>query len=112
MPNFCSKICPIGLIDITTPQIYFGERTNGYVIVRTEQAEFDYPAEAGNVFTRFEADTGIPIGGWLNRLVFALRFGDINFLLTDAIMPESKLLWRRLITAAVEEVAPFLHFDE
>ncbi len=113
LPRFLLKdLPPVGVLDITTPQIYFGERTNGYVIVRTEQAEFDYPAEAGNVFTRFEADTGIPIGGWLNRLVFALRFGDINFLLTDAIMPESKLLWRRLITERVEEVAPFLHFDD
>ncbi len=112
LPDFLVKdIPPQGKIPITKPQIYFGEKTNDYVIVRTSVDEFDYPQGGGNVFTTFEAETGIPIGSYLSRLLFALRFGDFNILLTDAIQPTSRLLWKRNIMERAQEVAPFLRFD-
>ncbi|MEZ4637196.1 MAG: UPF0182 family protein [Caldilineaceae bacterium] len=112
LPTFLVKdLPPTGVLENTTPQIYFGERTDEYVIVRTNTPEFDYPAEGGNVFTSFAADTGIEIGNLLTRVAFALRFGDINILLNGDITPESRLLWQRNIAQRAQEVAPFLRFD-
>ena len=113
LPTFILKDLPTqGLLDVTRPQIYFGERENEYVIVKTDTPEFDYPrSEGGNAFTTFDADTGIAIGNFFTRLAFAVRFADVNLLISEELSPQSQLLWRRNIAERVEEVAPFLHFD-
>ena len=113
LPTFILKdLPPQGLLPVTRPQIYFGERENEYVIVKTDTPEFDYPrSEGGNAFTSFEANTGIPIGNFFTRLSFALRFADVNLLISEELSPESQLLWRRNIQERVVEVAPFLHYD-
>lgn len=113
LPTFVLKDLPVqGILEVTRPQIYFGERTNDYVIVKTETEEFDYPrGEGGNVFTTFEGDTGINIGGFLPRLAFAIQFADINLFISQELNSESELLWRRNILLRTAEVAPFLRFD-
>lgn len=113
LPTFVLQDLPVqGILDVTRPQIYFGERTNEYVIVKTETEEFDYPrGEGGNVFTTFEGDTGIRIGGFLPRLAFAIQFADINLFISQELNAESQLLWRRNILQRTLEVAPFLRFD-
>ncbi|MCB0047727.1 MAG: UPF0182 family protein [Caldilineaceae bacterium] len=111
LPEFyLQDLPPRGVIDVTRPQIYFGERTDSYVIARTNEPEFDYPRGEGNVTTQFDADTGINMSLW-HRLLFALRFADINILLNQDINGDSQLLWRRVITERIDEVAPFLRYD-
>jgi len=113
LPTFVLKDLPVqGILEVTRPQIYFGERTNDYVIVKTETEEFDYPrGEGGNVFTTFEGDTGINIGRFLPRLAFAIQFADINLFISQELNSESQLLWRRNILQRTQEVAPFLRYD-
>ena len=113
LPTFVLQDLPVrGILEVTRPQIYFGERTNDYVIVKTATAEFDYPrGEGGNVFTTFEGDTGIGIGGILPRLAFAIQFADVNLFISQELTSESQLLWRRNILERTREVAPFLRFD-
>ena len=113
LPTFVLQDLPVqGILEVTRPQIYFGERTNEYVIVKTETEEFDYPrGEGGNVFTTFEGDTGIRIGGFLPRLAFAIQFADVNLFISQELNSESQLLWRRNILQRTIEVAPFLRFD-
>ncbi|MFN8440314.1 MAG: UPF0182 family protein [Caldilineaceae bacterium] len=113
LPNFLLRDFPIqGVISITQPQIYFGELTNDYVIARTKQPEFDYPAPDGNtdVNTKFDADSGIRMS-LLNRYLFALFFGDANLVLNGDIQSDSRLLWKRNIADRIQEVAPFLRYD-
>ena len=111
LPDFYVKdLPPQGAIPITRPHIYFGELTDSYVIGRTKEMEFSYPRGEGNVMTRFEADTGIAMSLW-SRLLFAVRFADINMLLNSDIEPQSQLLWRRNIRERVQMVAPFLRYD-
>ena len=112
LPTFVLKDLPVqGILEVTRPQIYFGERTNDYVIVKTETEEFDYPrGEGGNVFTTFEGDTGIDIGGFLPRLAFAIQFADINLFISQELNAESELLWRRNILLRTAEVAPLPTF--
>ena len=113
LPTFVLQDLPVqGVLEVTQPQIYFGERTNDYVIVKTDTPEFDYPrGEGGNVFTTFAGDTGINIGSFLTRLAFAIRFADINLFISQELTPESELLWKRNILERTREVAPFLRYD-
>ncbi len=104
-------------IPLTNPAVYFGENTQRYVIVRSRLKELDYPllrgtGEEENVYTTYEGDGGVPLGGFLSRLLFALRLNDTNILLTRDLTPESRLLWRRSIQERVRTMFPFLLWDE
>jgi len=111
LPEFYLRdLPPVGNLTVNEPHIYFGELTNDYVIGRTNMEEFHYPQGDGNITTRFSADTGIDMSFW-NRVLFALRFGDINLILNQDITDESQLLWRRNIVERVRQLAPFLVFD-
>ncbi len=111
LPEFYAKDLPVqGTILITRPQLYFGELTNDYVIGATLVESFDYPTASGFATTRFDSKTGVPMS-YANRLLFALRFADVNLLLNQDILPESQLLWRRNIMERVQLLAPFLTYD-
>lgn len=111
LPSFLLQdLPPTGVITITQPQVYFGEKDNDYVIGRTDEPEFDYPRGDGNETTRFSANTGIAMG-WGARLLFAIHFADINLLLNSDIQNDSQLLWRRSIVERTQLVAPFLRYD-
>ncbi|MDZ4178715.1 MAG: UPF0182 family protein [Coriobacteriia bacterium] len=99
-------------ITVTQPAIYFGERTNGYVIVNTTLPEFDYPVGDTNAETFYEGAAGIKVGGFVKRAVFALRFGASQFLFSRYIEPDSRVLFDRTITARVEKLAPWLSIDD
>jgi len=105
-------------IPLKNPAVYFGENTTDYAIVRSNLKELDYPMLTGegsseeNVYTTYAGDGGIPIGGLLTRLLFAIRLQDRNILLTRDLNPESRLLWRRSIQERVRAMFPFLLFDD
>lgn len=98
-------------LDIMRPEIYFGERTANYVIVNTAEDEFDYPSGDENVYTRYEGSGGVPLRGLLRRLAFALRFRSSPIVLSNAISPDSRILFRRSISDRVQKLAPMLWFD-
>lgn len=93
------------------PEVYFGELTRNYVIVRTRVPEFDYPRGDENVTTRYQGRAGIPLGGFLRRLAFATRFGDARIFLSTDITPESRILFARAVPERVRRLAPFLRYD-
>jgi uncharacterized membrane protein (UPF0182 family) len=97
LPSFFVKDLPMqGVIPVSEPQIYFGELTEDYVIAATSEMEFDHPQGESNAMTRFTATTGIDMT-LLNRLLFALRFADVNLVLNSDIQETSQLLWKRNI---------------
>ena len=98
-------------LEIDRPEIYYGERTRSYVIVNSSTQEFDYPKGAENVRSTYAGTGGVPIGGSIGRVAFALRFLDLNLLLSNYITNESRVMFRRQITARVHAVAPFLQYD-
>lgn len=101
-----------GGITLDVPQIYFGEATNGYVLVNTGQKEFDYPGPAGDVETTYTADSGPRVGGFFRRLALATRFGDAYILISSEIKPSSRILFRRDIIDRAQTLFPFLTFDK
>ncbi len=99
-------------------RIYFGERPSDYVIVGAVQSEFDFPAgtEDGSADlgtrTRWRATTGIRLDTTFARLLFALRFRDLNLLISDQITAESQLLFHRSLGDRLPRIAPFLRYDK
>ncbi|MFN3689292.1 MAG: UPF0182 family protein [Fimbriimonadales bacterium] len=105
-------------LQLTNPAIYFGENLDRYAIVRSNLKELDYPKLTGagdaeeNVYTTYSGDGGVPIGGLLTRLMFAIRLSDQNILLTGDLNAESRLLFRRNIRERVQAMLPFIRWDE
>ena len=98
-------------LPIEEPSLYFGELSNDYVIVRTGTPEFHYPQGERNVFTKYEGRGGLPIGSLWRKVVFALRFGAYQILLSNDINSDSRILFLRNIRERVQKLAPFLAFD-
>jgi len=102
---------PRGDVPITRPEIYYGTHPASYVIVKTNEAEFDYPRGDENVEARHQGNTGVNIGSFFRRLLYAVRFRDGNILLSGAVRPDSEIVYRRSVRERVERVAPFLMQD-
>lgn len=98
-------------LTIERPEIYFGEKTNSYIIVNTDEKEFDYPLGSDNVESLYEGDAGIKLN-FINKLLFAIREGSYKLLISSNINSNSKIIINRNIIDRVKEIAPFLIFDE
>src|ERR1700676_2085685 len=99
-------------LNVTRPEIYFGELTNTDVYVKTRQKEFNYPQGQTNNLTSYEGNGGIVLGGFLRRIVLALDRGDLAKLpFSDDVTKDSRLLMRRNLRERVSALAPFLTFD-
>jgi len=98
-------------LEVDRPEIYFGERSNEYVFVRTETRAFDYPQGEDNVYAEYEGSAGIHLDSTVTRAAMALRLGSFKILLTDDLRDDSRILLHRNIRDRVGTLAPFLHFD-
>jgi uncharacterized membrane protein (UPF0182 family) len=97
-------------LKIDEPSIYFGELSNDYVIVRTDTREFHYPRGDDNEFTTYAGTGGVQLGSLWRKLMFALRFGSYQIVLSDDITSESRILFNRNIRERITKLAPFLRF--
>lgn len=97
-------------------RIYYGELSDvPFVVVRTATGELDYqgtPADDQEQVTyRYDGTGGIPIGGLLERALFAWRFRDVNLLISGLIQDDSRIMIYRSIYERVPRAVPFLRFD-
>lgn len=114
LPEFFVKDIPaVSLADIkvTRPEIYFGELSNDYVVVKTKVPEFSYPTATGNINTTYAGKGGVPIDSLLKKGLFAARFKTEKILLSSDITTQSRIIYNRNINQRVRAVAPFLRFD-
>ena len=105
-----------GLPTLTTPGIYFGLNDSGWVVANTKQPELDYQVNAGTnagqpVETHYSGSGGVAVGGIFSRLALAARLGDFNFLISNQITSQSRVMFVRSVTQMAQKVAPFLSFD-
>ena len=100
------------LIPDQRPGIYIGEGLENYVVVNTARQEIDFQDASGTTqFTSYNGEDGVAMGSYLRRAAFALRFGDINPLISSNIQNRSKILYKRDVRERVQSLAPFLAFD-
>ena len=97
---------------ITQPQVYYGEQVSGYVIANTKQAEVDYQTSTGaSVETNYAGTGGVQLSSELIKAAFALRFNDLNLLISGLVTKQSRIMFNRDIQARVAKAAPFLSLD-
>jgi hypothetical protein len=100
-------------LNVTRPEIYFGEMTNTDVYVKTRQQEFNYPQGDNDNRTFYEGNGGIELGGFLRRALIAFDRGDLAKLpFSDDVNSQSRLLMRRTLRERVNALAPVLTFDQ
>ena len=120
-PDFLVKdIPPVNLSDdpslnIEQPRIYFSDRAEtDYVIAGTSQQEVDFPigSSGAEVATNsYDGSGGVEIGGFFNRVAWALRFGNLDTLISDRVSADSKVMLERNLRSRIERLAPFLYGD-
>ena len=114
---FVRNLPPESTVDLPLrePSLYFGELSNSYALVKTQTPEFHYPVQTlageNNKTTFYEGTGGVPVGSFMRRLMFAVRFGSTDILLTNQLTRESRIMFHREIKERVQLLAPFLAFD-
>jgi uncharacterized membrane protein (UPF0182 family) len=99
-------------IKLTRPQIYFGQKTDTHVYVKTRQQEFDFPQGDTNAYTIYEGTGGVQLGGFLRRALISWSLGDLSKIpFSGDITPETRVLMYRNIRERVHRIAPFLSYD-
>ncbi len=97
---------------MSQPRIYVGEGQSGYAIVKTRASEFDFEDDAGNAKnTSYSGTDGIELNSFMKRFAFALRFGQIDPLISSQVTSHSRILLQRDVRGRLDAVAPFLQWD-
>jgi hypothetical protein len=92
------------------PRVYYGDQMIDYVVVGGRD-EFDRPLATGEDTYRYTGAGGVEIGSFTRKLLFAIKFREANFVLSEVVNPDAKVLFDRVPRDRVEKVAPFLTVD-
>jgi hypothetical protein len=101
---------------IEQPRLYFSANVdNDYLIVGTDEPEVDFPIDdtsGENVATNhYDGEGGVELGGVFRRLAWALRFGNLDTLISNQLTADSKVMIERNLRARIARIAPFLEGD-
>lgn len=109
-------------LEITRPEIYYGEVTKDYIFVKTKQQEFNYPdmRDAGEIAegkprdrgAEYEGNGGIQLKSIFRQIMLGLRFWDFKIVTSDDLELESRIMFTRHIAERSKNIAPFLLYDE
>ncbi|MCK2201443.1 UPF0182 family protein [Corynebacterium callunae] len=103
-------------IKVDQPRVYYGP----LIASATDGADYAIVGDTGDGPVEYDTDTssytyegegGVGIGNLVNRAAFALRYQEMNMLLSDRVGEDSKILFERDPRARVEKVAPWLTTD-
>lgn len=97
-------------LEIVRPEIYFGEKMNNYIVVNTDEQEFDYPKGEAYQTTVYEGSEGVKLG-LINKFLFAIRESSTKLILANKINDNSRIIINRNIFRRVKEITPFLEID-
>ena len=100
-------------LNITRPQIYFGELSNDFILAPSRQKEFDYPSGQGDaaVYSTYDGGAGVPVGSLWRRILFAFRFGSMNIVLSNDVGDSTRIMFHRDVMDRARLALPFLLFD-
>ncbi len=100
-------------------RVYFGEMSPDYSVVGKASSdapdvELDLGAAASDdegSTTTYDGTGGVPVGNLFSQLMYAVRFGEPNFLLSGRVHENSQVLYHREPIERVQRVAPWLTVD-
>jgi uncharacterized membrane protein (UPF0182 family) len=98
-------------------QVYFGENSPDYSVVGKAQeaapdVELDLQGENSDTKTTYAGAGGVPVGSTFRQLLYAIKFGSTNFLLSGRVNAESEVIYNRDPKDRVQKVAPWLTLDD
>lgn len=104
------------ILDVTQPRIYFSDAAESdFLIAGSKEGEVDIPTGPGDSTeaqrNSYDGTGGVALGGFLQRTAWALRFADLNTLISGQVSPESRVMIARNIRDRVKRLAPFLYVD-
>ena len=100
-----------GLPEVKRPEIYFGQKSNDYILTNTGLKEIDYPLEQKFAETVYSGKGGVTLGKGFKFLMFAWNFDTWKFLVSSYLKSESKILYHRNIYTMVKKIAPYFIYD-
>lgn len=99
-------------------RVYYGENSPEYSIVGkpsedAEDYELNLPLQGSDIgsSTTFDGTGDASVASTLNQLMFAIKFGEPNFLLSGRVNENSKVLFDRDPIERLQKVAPWLTVD-
>ena len=100
-------------------RVYFGELSPDYSVVGKPSADStsveldlgDTVSDEDGRTVTYDGAGGVAAGNLFSQTMFALRFGEPNFLLSGRVHENSKVLYHREPADRVERVAPWLTVD-
>ncbi|MEM9201376.1 MAG: UPF0182 family protein [Actinomycetota bacterium] len=117
-PSFLAGGLPIEVespldLQLDQPQLYHGEGLGGYALVGTTVDEIDYvdSSTGQDVPIRYDGESGVAMGSLIRRAAFAMRFGQIEPLISNFVSDDTRVIYVRDVHDRVEALAPFLQFD-
>ena len=113
-PDFVVGNVPVAAtpdFELSRPQLYIGENLTGYAIVGASIREVDYTKANETVEFEYDGEAGVGIGSFFRQAAFALRFGDINPLISGFVEGDSRIIFNRDLRLRVQNLAPFLELD-
>jgi uncharacterized membrane protein (UPF0182 family) len=115
LPDLLVKDIPpvttVESLEVDRPEIYFGEHTDQYVVVNTQEPEFDYPSGERNEYTQYSGTGGVRLSNLWRKFVLGWEFGGTRFFLSKYPTEDSRVLFHRTVQDRVQTLAPFLTFD-
>ena len=93
---------------VSVPGVYFGLNQSGFVVADTQQRELDYETTAQQPTYEDYAGTnrgGVELGGFFRRAMFAIRFGDLNLILSNLITPQSRIIYMRNVVQIAQQLS-------
>ena len=102
-------------------RVYFGELSPDYSVVgksssSAKSVELDLGTKdasgaASDETTTYDGKGGVPIGSTFRQLMYAMKFGETNFLLSGRVNSNSEVIYNRDPTTRVQKFAPWLTVD-
>ncbi len=100
------------------PRVYYGEDSPSYSVVGkasdgSDDVELgmDRADEDEESATTYDGEGGVGVGSTFRQLMYAVKFGEPNFLLSGRVNENSRVLYNREPVDRVEAVAPWLTVD-
>jgi uncharacterized protein len=108
LPDYVAANIPTtGPLTVTQPDIYFGQANGDYVLAPSAEQEFDFPQGNDNARNSYQGSHSPRLDG-ANRLLWSLRTGDFNMLVSNQIENQTEILYRRKVSDRIQSIAPFL----
>ena len=81
-PEYLIQDIPIkGQLPVSRPEVYYGESPIEFAIVNSGMSEVNPGSDTWN----YDGKGGVALDSWVRRILFTLKFADINILLSDQV---------------------------